>query len=122
MESRFEAKFDNLNTRVNDRGRDSGRRDDHGRRTTDPKVLLERARNRPPDAHKHLNGGKGLRLKCCCWLRGRDCAHWSWKCCGLTEEQKERYRNANFEDMMGGCTKCIDRKGQCQIDFGFDTL
>ena len=112
-------KFDALNSRIADiNNRTSG----HDERTHTNGQLREEARRRAPDTYKHENDGKGLKFNKYCVHCGVNTTHWTRRCYDLTDEQKKKYRNADFEDTMGGSTKFMERRGKYQRDYGFDSL
>ena len=85
-------------------------------------VLLRNAQNRAPDAYRESNEGRGRKFNKYCWYCGCNCTHWTRKCYELNNDQKARYRDANFNNTMGGSTKYLDRKGKWQADYNFDSL
>jgi hypothetical protein len=84
--------------------------------------LLEVARKRAPDYYKHLNDGKGLKFIKYCWKCGVNCTHWTRRCYELSEADRARYADANFDNTMGGNRKFLERKDKYQKDYGFDSL
>ena len=87
--------------------------------TTD---LLCALAGKPPDHYKALNSGKGLMFKKYCWKCGCTCTHWTRNCPYLSTDLRTRYSKANFRNTMGGSNTNIDRKGQFQADFNFDSF
>ena len=83
---------------------------------------LHIARNREPRNYRNFNGGKGKRYSSYCWKCGCNCTHWTKRCLELTSNERKKYREADFDNLMGGSTKNLDRQGKYQADFGFDGL
>jgi len=105
--------------------RSSGTGSTAGNTTTDTEEQqrkLTAARNRAPDTFKHLNGGKGKKFNKYCWKCGCNCSHWTRGCLELTDAQKAQYRDASFDNLLGGSKKFLGRRGMYQIDFNFDSL
>ena len=108
---RFDALNAAMDVRITELANKTQNRDSHdttGRRT--------------PASYAHLNNGKGRKFNKYCWQCGVNCTHWTRKCRDLTEEQKGRYRDADFDNTMGGSTKFMDRRGKYQCDYRFDSL
>ena len=84
--------------------------------------LLHTARTRNPRDYSNLNSGKGKRFVSYCWKCGCNCTHWTKKCLELTGSERRKYRDADFDDLMGGSTKFLDRRGKYQSDYDFDSL
>ena len=84
--------------------------------------LLARACQRAPDAFKRLNDGQGKKFNKYCFKCGVNCTHWTSGCLELTPDQKSKYRNASFDNLMGGSRKFIERRGKYQKEFNFDSL
>ena len=80
------------------------------------------AKNRDPRAYRNLNEGKGKRFSSYCFHCGVNCTHWTKRCLELSANDKQKYRDADFDNRMGGSTKFLDRKGKYQSDFNFDSL
>jgi hypothetical protein len=88
----------------------------------DKSALLKIARQRNPKDYAHLNDGKGKRFTSYCWKCGCNCTHWTRRCYTLSESDRKKYRDADFDNLMGGSTQYLDRRGKHQSDFGFDSL
>jgi hypothetical protein len=86
----------------------------------DQLVSIAKARN--PGDYKSLNEGKGKQFSSYCWKCGCNCTHWTRKCFILSATDRKKYREANFDNLMGGSTKNLDRQGKYQVDFDFDSL
>ena len=84
--------------------------------------LLEQARHRAPNSYKNLNDGRGKKFTKYCWNCGCNTTHWTRRCYALTDDQKNRYREASFDNTMGGSTKFLDRRDRYQKDYDFDSL
>ena len=84
--------------------------------------LLHTAANRNPRDYAHLNDGKGKRFSSYCWKCGCNCTHWTRKCLLLSGNERKKYRDADFDNLMGGSTKFLDRRGKHQSEFAFDSL
>ena len=80
------------------------------------------AKNRNPKDYKHLNDGKGKRFSSYCWKCDCNCTHWTRKCIELTANERRKYRDADFDNLMGGSTNFLDRRGKHQSEFDFDSL
>ena len=87
-----------------------------------PQHLLQTAKQRAPDAYKHLNSGRGKLFGRYCWLCGCNCTHSTRGCYELNDDQKQRYKDATFTNTMNGSTKFLDRRDRYQKDFNFDSL
>ena len=79
--------------------------------STSNQHLLEIARRQPADHYKNLNDGRGLKYNKYCWKCGCNCTHWSRRCYELSTDERERYSKADFDNMMGGSTRYMDRRG-----------
>jgi hypothetical protein len=88
----------------------------------DPQERLRAAKQRSPDTYREHNGGNGLTFSRYCWKCGCNCTHWTRQCYELDAAQKARYKEANFENTMGGNQRFIERRGRAQRDFNFDSL
>ena len=84
--------------------------------------LLHIAKNRDPKVYKNLNGGQGKRFTSYCWKCGCNCTHWTRKCIELSSNERQKYRDADFDNLMGGSTHFLDRRGKYQAEFAFDSL
>ena len=84
--------------------------------------LLLSAKQRAPDAYKHMNEGRGKKFNKYCWHCGVNTSHWTRRCYELTDEQKKTYKDASFTNRMGGSAKFLDRRDKYQVDFNFDSL
>jgi hypothetical protein len=84
--------------------------------------LLHMAKNRNPKDTSHLNDGQGRRFTSYCWKCGCNCTHWTRKCLELSGNDRKKYKDADFDNLMGGSTKFLDRRGKFQKEFGFDSL
>ena len=84
--------------------------------------LIAIARNRNPADYKNLNGGKGKQFSSYCWKCGCNTTHWTKRCFDLSFSDRKKYKDADFDNQMGGSCKFIDRRGKYQSDFGFDSL
>ena len=94
---------------------------DSGTRTR-AQELLHIAHNRNPRHYSNANDGKGKRFSSYCWKCGCNCTHWTKKCLELTGSERKKYRDADFDNTMGGSTKFLDRRGKYQSDYNFDSL
>ena len=90
--------------------------------TTTRHELLHIANNRNPRDYKSANDGKGKRFSSYCWKCGCNCTHWTKRCLELTSSERKKYRDADFDNTMGGSNKFLDRRGKYQSDFNFDSL
>ena len=84
--------------------------------------MLHTARNRNPKDYQNLNDGRGKRFSSYCWKCGCNCTHWTRKCLELSSSERRKYRDADFDNLMGGSTRFLDRRGKYQTDFNFDSL
>ena len=93
-------------------------------RSTDQKNKVTVAKNRRPDAHKGVNGGRGKQHMHCCWNNncGVNCTHDADRCHELLSEQKAQCKDATVVNRMGGSQKHLDRFGRFQRDYNFDSL
>ena len=83
---------------------------------------IHTVRNRDPKEYKHLNDGKGKQFNSYCHHCGCNCTHWTRKCFFLSRADRQKYKDADFENTMGGSTKFLDRRGKYQNEFQFDSL
>mmetsp|Transcript_5070 Transcript_5070/g.11284 ORF Transcript_5070/g.11284 Transcript_5070/m.11284 type:complete len:179 (-) Transcript_5070:42-578(-) len=78
-------------------------------------------RNRDPT--KFLaNGGQGKIYSSYCWKYGCNCTHWTRKCDHLTQAEKTKYCDANFDNCMEASTKFLDWCGCYKKEFSDDSL
>ena len=84
--------------------------------------LLRAARERDPRVYASENNGKGKRFGCYCFNCGVNTTHWTRRCYEMSEIDRKKYRQAGFNNQMGGSTKFLDRKGKYQADYAFDSL
>ena len=83
---------------------------------------LHTATNRSPRDFRTYNDGKGKRFTSYCWKCGCNCTHWTKRCLELSGNDRKKYRDADFDNRMGGSTKYLERQGKYQKDYDFDSL
>lgn len=88
----------------------------------DTQQLLKAAKNRDPSVYKNLNDGKGKQFSRYCWKCGCNTTHSTHKCYELQSGDKQRYKDATFNNRMGGSAKFLERRDKYQADYGFDSL
>ena len=125
IEQRLNAKLDQMNQRLNTdgtRSTDNTTREDRdgsaGPTTSD---LVHAMKNLPANTYAYMNGGKGLQFRKYCRHCGCNCSHWTRSCPYINEDEKRRYKKANFRNTMGGSNHNMDRRDKWQSDFNFDS-
>ena len=83
---------------------------------------LLKASNRNPRDFRTHNDGKGKRFSSYCFHCGVNCTHWTKRCLELSANDRKKYRDADFDNRMGGSTKFLERQGKYQADYEFDSL
>ena len=120
MEQRFNRKMANFNATLSN---SSNTTITHDTTTSDTRMNnLKLAKNRRPDAYKHINGGRGKQFMFYCTNCGVNCTHNTDRCYELTKEQKEKCKFATVHDRMGGSDRHLERFGRFQCDYNFDSL
>lgn len=121
--SGMERRLVGLNANANYNGGTTTTTDSTRTRDTRSKQqLLELAKRRAPDCYKHLNDGRGKPYARYCWHCGVNVSHSTRGCYELTDELKNRYKDATFTNTMGGSTKFLERRDKYQADYNFDSL
>ena len=124
IEQRLNAKIDKIASKMSTTGSDRTVTAVNSDSTNGPTTsdLLLGPQCEPVNHHSSLSGGKGLIFKKHCWKCGCATTHWTRNCPLLSKEQKDRHKNANFQNRMGGSDEWAeDRKGEHQSEFGFDS-